>query len=89
MVELHVQNIPDSLYRRVQQIAQQNGQSINEHILMLLRQSSEAEQRRQAHRQEIEKLRMRYQHITKSAPSADASVLIGEIRAEIDARWEQ
>lgn len=78
MATLHLQEIPDTLYQEVEQIADSYGYSLKSYILLLLQQVVEAEQLRLKRADTLATIRQR--RAKRLVDTPDSVMLLREIR---------
>lgn len=72
MKTLHVRNIPNDLYRRLQDIAKVRNQSLNEQVITMLAQAVKDEELRQKPRKVLTSIRRRrFSPLAKTPSSID------------------
>lgn len=80
MATLHVRNVPEKLYKRIQKLAQEENRSITAEVIQLLSQGLSARESRRGTAAVIERIRKRAQKIDLPRGWTDSAELIREDR---------
>ena len=86
MATLHVRNVPDDLYRRLQALADAEHRSLSAEVIDLLQSGMAACDRRTRVEEALEGLRVIRESLPP-APPGYAADLVREMRGGIEPRW--
>lgn len=81
MATLHVRNIPERLYRRIQKLAQEERRSVTAEVIQLLSQGIEVREARRGAAAVIKRIRSRSQKVELPSGWVDSVELIREDRS--------
>lgn len=81
MATLHVRNIPEKLYKRIQRLAAEENRSITAEVIQLLTQGLEAREARRDAAAVIERIRRRSRRIKLPGDWTDSAQLLREDRS--------
>lgn len=81
MAILHVRNVPEKLYKRIQKLAQEENRSVTAEVIQLLNQGLQAREARQGAAAVIERIRQRTQKIELPRGWKDSAELLREDRS--------
>jgi antitoxin FitA len=70
MKTLHLHNIPDSLYEKLQSLARSQKRSLNAQVIAMLEQAIERQERRRGQREALDSIRSRRFKPPANAPSS-------------------
>jgi plasmid stability protein len=80
MAILHVRNVPEKLYRRIQKLAEEENRSLTAEVIQLLHQGLRAREARRGAAAVIERIRQRAQKIELPRDWRDSAELLREDR---------
>lgn len=81
MATLHVRNVPEKLYKRIQKLADAENRSLTAEVIQLLSQGVQAHEARRSAAVVIERIRQRARTIDLPHGWTDAATLIREDRS--------
>lgn len=81
MAILHVRNVPEKLYKRIQKLAEEESRSVTAEVIQLLTQGIQAREARRAAAAVIERIRQRAQRIELPRGWKDSAELLREDRS--------
>ena len=81
MAILHVRNVPEKLYKRIQKLAQEENRSVTAEVIQLLNQGLQARAARQGAAAVIERIRQRAQKIKLPRGWKDSAELLRKDRS--------
>ena len=81
MAILHVRNVPDEMYQRLQRLAEQRKRSLSAEVVTILERGIEEEERRSTQRELIEKIRRERFRYPEGTQVPDSYELLREDRA--------
>jgi plasmid stability protein len=81
MATLHVRNVPEKLYKRIQKLAEEENRSVTAEVIQLLSQGLLARESRRGAAVVIERIRQRAQKRVLPRSWVDSAVLIREDRS--------
>jgi plasmid stability protein len=81
MATLHVRNVPEKLYKRIQKLAEEENRSVTAEVIQLLNQGLQAREARQGAAAVIERIRQRAQKIELPRGWKDSAELLREDRS--------
>lgn len=81
MATLHVRNVPEKLYKRIQKLADAENRSLTAEVIQLLSQGLQACEARRSAVAVIERIRQRARTLELPRGWVDAATLIGEDRS--------
>lgn len=81
MAILHVRNVPDDLYKRIQKLAAEENRSVTGEVIHLLSQGLQAREARRGAVEVIERIRKRSRKIELPQGWKDAAELLREDRS--------
>lgn len=81
MATLHVRNVPEKLYKRIQKLAEEENRSVTAEVIQLLNQGLQAREARQGAAAVIERIRQRAQKIELPRDWKDSAELLREDRS--------
>lgn len=81
MAILHVRNIPEKLYKRIQKLAEEENRSVTAEVIQLLNQGLQAREARRGAVEIIERIRQRAQKIELPRGWKDSAELLREDRS--------
>ena len=81
MATLHVRNVPEKLYKRIQKLAEEENRSVTAEVIQLLSQGLQAREARRGAAEVIERIRQRAQKIELPRGWKDSAELIREDRS--------
>jgi plasmid stability protein len=81
MAILHVRNVPEKLYKRIQKLAEEENRSVTAEVIQLLNQGLQAREARQGATAVIERIRQRAQKIELPRGWKDSAELLREDRS--------
>jgi len=70
MNTLHVRSVPDSLYNRIQELAQSKNRSLSAQVITLLEQALDIEERRKKQAKVLSSIQRRRYKAPKNTPSS-------------------
>ncbi len=80
MAILHVRNVPEKLYKRIQKLAEEENRSVTAEVIQLLNQGLQAREARRGAAEVIERIRRRVQKIELPRGWKDSAELLREDR---------
>lgn len=80
MAILHVRNVPEKLYKRIQKLAEEENRSVTAEVIQLLNQGLQAREARRGAMAVIERIRQRAQKIELPRGWKDSAELLREDR---------
>jgi len=80
MAILHVRNVPEKLYKRIQKLAEEENRSVTAEVIQLLNQGLQAREARRGVAEVIERIRQRAQKIELPRGWKDSAELLREDR---------
>jgi len=80
MATLCVQNFPDDLYETIQELARENGQTVEEKVIELITKAVEHKQRRRRRLEAMERIEENYQYFHPLGDGKDSVDLLREDR---------
>ncbi len=80
MATLHVRNVPEKLYKRIQKLAEEENRSVTAEVIQLLSQGLQAREARRSVAAAIDRIRSRTQKVTLPRGWTDSVDLIREDR---------
>ena len=83
MAVLHVRDIPDTLYRRMQKVAKSHGRSLSAEVIALFEEAERADELRR--RQAALLKSIRANRWTPPPDTPDAAAMLHQVRAEREA----
>ncbi|MEX2164621.1 MAG: hypothetical protein WD823_10305 [Sulfuricaulis sp.] len=81
MATLHVRNVPDKLYKRIQKLAEAENRSVTAEVIRLLSQGVQAREARRGVADVIDRIRRRAQKVELPRGWTDSTELIREDRS--------
>lgn len=81
MAILHVRNVPEKLYKRIQKLAEEENRSVTAEVIQLLNQGLQACEARRGAAAVIERIRQRAQKIELPRGWKDSAELLREDRS--------
>ena len=81
MAILHVRNVPDDLYERIRELADEESRSLTAEVVHLLEQGLQAHERRRQAAAIVERIRANKRTMSGSARWRDAARLLREDRS--------
>jgi plasmid stability protein len=81
MAILHVRNVPEKLYKRIQKLAEEENRSVTAEVIQLLNQGLQAREARRGAVEVIERIRQRAQKIELPRGWKDSAELLREARS--------
>ena len=81
MAILHVRNVPEKLYKRIQKLAEEENRSVTAEVIQLLNQGLRARETRRGAAEVIERIRQRAQKIELPRGWKDSADLLREDRS--------
>jgi plasmid stability protein len=81
MAILHVRNVPEKLYRRIQKLAEEENRSVTAEVIQLLNQGLRAREARRSAAEVIERIRQRARRIELPRDWKDSAELLREDRS--------
>jgi plasmid stability protein len=81
MATLHVRNVPEKLYKRIQKLAETENRSLTAEVIQLLSQGLQAREARRSAVAVIERIRQRARSLELPRGWADSATLIREDRS--------
>jgi len=81
MAILHVRNVPEKLYKRIQKLAEEENRSVTAEVIQLLNQGLQAREARRGAVELIERIRQRAQKIELPRGWKDSAELLREDRS--------
>ena len=81
MTTLHVRNVPEKLYKRIQKLAEEEGRSVTAEVIQLLSQGLQTRETRRSAAAIIERIRQRAGKIDLPRGWKDSAELIREDRS--------
>ncbi|MHB8473621.1 MAG: FitA-like ribbon-helix-helix domain-containing protein [Gammaproteobacteria bacterium] len=81
MATLHVRNVPDKLYKRIQKLADTENRSLTAEVIQLLSQALHAREARRTAAAVIDRIRVRANAVELPRDWTDAATLIREDRS--------
>lgn len=81
MATLHVRNVPEKLYKRIQKLAQEENRSVTAEVIQLLGQGLQARESRRGAAAVIERIRQRARKRVLPRGWVDSAELIREDRS--------
>lgn len=81
MPTLHVRNVPEKLYKRIQKLAKDENRSVTAEVIQLLSQGLQAREARRAAAALIERIRQRAQKVELPRGWVDSVEMIREDRS--------
>ena len=81
MATLHVRNVPEKLYKRIQKLAEDENRSVTAEVIQLLSQGLQAREARRSAAAVIERIRRRAQEVELPRGWVDSVELIREDRS--------
>ena len=81
MATLHVRNVPEKLYKRIQKLAEEESRSVTAEVIQLLSQGLRAREARQGAAAVIERIRQHAGKVTLPRGWKDSAELLREDRS--------
>jgi antitoxin FitA len=81
MATLHVRNVPEKLYKRIQKLAEDENRSVTAEVIQLLSQGLQAREARRGAAAVIERIRQRAQKVELPRGWKDSAELLREDRS--------
>lgn len=81
MATLHVRNVPEKLYKRIQKLAEEENRSVTAEVIRLLSQGLQARESRRGAVAVIERIRQRARKVELPRGWVDSAELIREDRS--------
>lgn len=81
MAILHVRNVPEKLYKRIQKLAEEENRSVTAEVIQLLNQGLQAREARRGVAETIERIRQRAQKVELPRGWKDSADLLREDRS--------
>jgi len=81
MATLHVRNVPEKLYKRIQKLAEEENRSVTAEVIQLLSQGLQARESRRGAAAVIERIRQRTRKVELPRGWRDSAELIREDRS--------
>ncbi len=81
MAILHVRNVPEKLYKRIQKLAEEENRSVTAEVIQLLNQGLQAREARRGAAAVIERIRQRAQKVELPHNWKDSAELLREDRS--------
>jgi len=81
MATLHVRNVPEKLYKRIQKLAEEENRSVTAEVIQLLNQGLQVREARRGSAAIIERIRQRTQKVQLPRSWVDSAELIREDRS--------
>ena len=81
MATLHVRNVPEKLYKRIQKLAEEENRSVTAEVIQLLNQGLQTREARRGAVEVIERIRQRAQKIELPRGWKDSAELLREDRS--------
>ena len=81
MAILHVRNVPEKLYKRIQKLAEEENRSVTAEVIQLLNQGLQVREARRGAAEVIERIRQRAQKIDLPRGWKDSAELLREDRS--------
>ena len=80
MATLHVRNVPEKLYKRIQKLAEEENRSVTAEVIQLLNQGLQVREARQGVAAIVQRIRRRAHKVQLSRGWVDSAELIREDR---------
>ena len=81
MATLHVRNVPEKLYKRIQKLAEKENRSVTAEVIQLLNQGLQVREARQGVAAIVQRIRRRAHKVQLSRGWVDSAELIREDRS--------